>query len=185
MKSNTSLKGDLIFIFIVTVLTIPCIMLIKLNDVIDINKLSTMKYAVNINILWFAMTLFIIFIAYLEAKHDDEYITGKTQRLGVINSFTSFPVLFIIYSIQSDKWLLEYIILIIIFICARILGRKSRKKLLCMIGKRGVMKTNLHNSGIASIEGKDVRVYSKKDIFYGANVEIVDLKAKYLYVDEI
>lgn len=185
MRTNSSLKMDMLFAIIANGIGILIVWLIKMSNPEKFKESITSDDNIIFIIICCFILLVILYIAYIEAKHDDEYITGKTQTMGVVNSFTSLPALMIFVAFIFEHWVAIYVVSIVLFFLMRMLGRRSRKKLSSMIGKIGVMKTNLHYKGTASFDGKDVKVYSKKDIYYGAKVKIVDLKAKYLYVEEV
>ena len=82
-------------------------------------------------------------------------------------------------------WLLTSIVVAVCMFAARELGRKKRGRLEeKYLMKNGVLLTDLHNYGMASIYGKDVKVCSKKDLKKGTAIAISEIKGTYLYVKE-
>lgn len=185
---NSSIKKDLMFWCGSSIISFVIVYVIWLNNktwgsgsliISGANDYTIGIIFIGIGVI---IGIFICLIAFFETKHDDNYITGVTQRMGVINSFTSTAALNIYFYFLTDKWYIFYILISISFLILRYFGRKSREKLLSFVGKKGVMKTNLHNHGIAIVDGKEIKVFSKEDIYYGSEVEISELRAKYFYV---
>ncbi|WP_461816177.1 hypothetical protein [Faecalimonas sp.] len=136
--------------------------------------------------IWCLVMLEPIFVAYSESRDNDEFVTGKTQTLGVVNSFTTATVVLAIMAKWFISWLIISVVVAICMFAARELGRKKRRKLQeNYLMKKGVLLTDLHNYGIASINGRSVKVCSKKELQEGTEIVISEVKGKYLYVEEV
>lgn len=135
--------------------------------------------------LWVVLLFEPVFVSYLESRDQDPFVTGKTERLGVVNSFTTAAVAIGIASKWFWGWLITSIVVAVCMFAARELGRKKRGRLEeKYLMKNGVLLTDLHNYGMASIDGKDAKVCSKKDLKKGTAITISEIKGTYLYVKE-
>lgn len=136
--------------------------------------------------IWVILALTPIFVAYTESRDKDPFVTGKTQSMGVVNSFTTAAVVIGLMSKGLVGWIITAITVSVCMFIARELGRKARKKLEeRFLGKTGVLLDDLHNFGMAFINGEKIKVCSKTDLPKGTQVKITAIKSKYLYVEKI
>lgn len=177
MYDKNTLKSDLIFWAIQTAL-LPLLIFLFRN-------FEPVRFEVPFLFIWYIVLLPVLYISYLEAKEGDAIITGKTVGMGINNSFTGAGFLVLCLSPWNKIAIIHYTIITTCIFFIRFLGRKSRKKLTDLIGKKGVMTTNLHNHGKAIFDDKEYKVYSKEDIFYGSRVIIDSIEANYIYVKKI
>lgn len=130
--------------------------------------------------------LLCLYVSFLESRDKDAFVTGKTQSLGVMNSFVGITVVITIASYSILSWLIIDIIVCLLVFFARELGRRfSDKKVLKYVGQSGVLLTDLHNHGTAQISDKHLKVWSRQDMKQGDIVEITELKGNYLYVKKL
>jgi len=120
-----SRKKDLIFIIAMDIIAGFIYKLLTMNNTINPDIRSTFGNYI-LAVAGF-LCLFIVFIGYLEAKGNDIYVTGNTQRMGVANSFTTLPVVTIIGAIPLG-FIISCLIASVGLFLARELGRKNRKK---------------------------------------------------------
>src|SRR3712207_2575200 len=92
-----SRKKDLVFIIAMDIIAGFVYKLLVMND--TINPDFRLAFGNYILVVAGLGCLFVIFIGYLEAKDNDIYVTGNTQRMGVATSFTTMPVV----TIRSEE----------------------------------------------------------------------------------
>ncbi|WAW15123.1 NfeD family protein [Peptostreptococcus equinus] len=177
MYDENDLKSDLIFWIIASILSLVFIYFFK--------GFAIGRFKPPFIYIWYAILLIVLYFSFLEAKDGDAIITGKTQSMGINNSFTGASCLFICLSPWSRVAIVHYFIITTLLFTVRYFGRKSRGKLKELVGKEGVMISNLHNSGSAKIDNKEYKVYSKEDLFYGSKIKVEEIKASYIYVKKI
>ncbi|MBC2576447.1 NfeD family protein [Peptostreptococcus canis] len=126
----------------------------------------------------------ILYISYLEARDNDPFVTGKTQTLGVNNSFIGMLTIAILMTKDIKTGVLNYIILALLLYISRVLGKNSYKnKYDKYVGKSGILIDIKNNKGHALIDDENVVVYTDKDIAVDSEVVITDIRSNYLYVE--
>lgn len=126
MFTKLSRKTDILFILamdIIAGLLYKLFVLIKPND-------KEFYVGITSKFDWYTLAaigglfIFVTFIGYLEARGNDAYVTGNTQRMGVVNSFTSMPAVTLLAS-RNLGFIVSCLITSIGLFIARELGRKS------------------------------------------------------------
>lgn len=136
--------------------------------------------------IWCIVLAYVCRISYLESRDKDPFVSGTTQRLGVVNSFTVSIFLFGINFQWFSGWLFSALIGCVCIFLSRELGRHSYKKREeRYLNKSGILLGNLPNKAKAEINGKKVTVWSKDTIKSGTHIYISEIKGTYLYVSSI
>lgn len=177
MKKISPRIKDVICLAAVISLSIPITYCINLNINKELSKLPPF-----LDYLWLLALAFICLFSYLESRDKDPFVTGKTQRMGVANSFTAS--LFLLgFNYSWSRWALSALLLCTCIFVSRELGRCSNKKReKKYLGQSGILLSDLPNKAKAEINGKKVTVWSKNTIKAGTPIYISEIKATYLYV---
>ena len=125
-----------------------------------------------------------VIVSYFESKSNDPFVTGKTLTFGVINSFIGAGVVILLTSFRFGL-IPSLIVIDIIIIMSRELGRKSREKMLDkFINKTGtIIKNNGNGKYVMDLNSKRVTVYSKDNLAIGGMVKVSELKGTCIYVE--
>ncbi|WP_101772388.1 NfeD family protein [Peptostreptococcus faecalis] len=141
--------------------------------------------------LLYVLILFLIivlYVSYLEARDKDDFVTGKTQTLGVNNSFTGALALSILFAKDYKTAFIAYITISILILIVREFGRySSKRKNLKYLNKEGILITplNKNNRGKALINDMEVNVYSLEKIDPNTKVYISDIRGNYLFISKV
>lgn len=174
-----SRNKDLIALICITIISALIFFMINKN-IKDTNLITSLSY------VSIVAGVLVLVVSYLESSNVDPFVTGKTQTMGVVNSIVGSGVVIIIGAFKFG--IIPMIIVVdILMIISRELGRQSRKKYiekyLDKTGKIiGIEKNKKYN---VLINNEEKKMYSNKNLPLGDDVRIVDIKGRYLYVDSI
>ncbi len=172
-------KKDFFSIIAITLVSVIIFLLIKKNFQ-QLDEQYTM-------FLYLAIVagLVSILMGYSEARSNDPFVTGKTQTMGVVNSFVVAAVSIVILAFRFGI-VFSVITMDVLLILSRELGRQSRKKLLeKYLGQQGkVIEANSKGKYTVALDSENKKVYSEEKLSVGDSVEIVNLKGTYLYVQK-
>lgn len=133
--------------------------------------------------VWYVAFLYPIIFGFWESLDGDLLVEGRTQKMGVVNSFVVLAILVAIVSGDFLSWLVTDLIACAVLFVARECGRykhcKMKEK---YIGKEGVLLEDLPNIAKAKVGDKAIKVCSKEHIAKGTTVIINELKGTYKYV---
>lgn len=133
--------------------------------------------------IWYLVFLYPIIFGFWESLDGDLLIEGRTQKMGVVNSFVVLAILIAIVSRGILSWLCTDLIACATLFAAREYGRYMHRRLeKKYIGKEGVLLGDLPNMAKAQIGDKEIKVCSKEHIRKGTYVMINELKGTYKYV---
>ena len=118
-----------------------------------------------------------VIVSYFESKSNDPFVTGKTLTFGVINSFIGAGVVILLTSFRFGL-IPSLIVIDIIIIMSRELGRKSREKMLDKF-----INNNGNGKYVMDLNSKRVTVYSKDNLAIGGMVKVSELKGTCIYVE--
>lgn len=136
--------------------------------------------------IWIFALAFACLFSYLESRDKDPFVTGKTQRMGVVNSFTVAAFLMAANIHWFAGWLCSALVVCACIFLSRELGRYSyRKRERKYLNKSGILQGNLPDKAKLVIDGKRVTVWSKDTIKSGTPVYISEIKGTYLYVSPV
>ena len=79
--------------------------------------------------LWVVLLFEPVFVSYLESRDQDPFVTGKTERLGVVNSFTTAAVAIGIASKWFWGWLITFDCSCCLYVCCKGVREKKTWKI--------------------------------------------------------
>ena len=122
-KFNPPIKRELGLILFVILFSIAIRLVVNLYISLgDVEKLH--KYIIYCTLIGSAVTCL---IGFLESKDNDPFVTGKTQTMGVVNSYMVSPICINIFAINYG-FLLPCAIYCIVFFISHYIGILSRKR---------------------------------------------------------
>ncbi|MEG0249466.1 MAG: hypothetical protein RR561_01080 [Peptostreptococcus sp.] len=175
-------RKDIISLLLMTVISSGIYLLLK-NNIDDKSLIALFSYISMVG------GVIVLIFAFLESYNGDPFVTGKTQTIGVVNSFVGAGL--VIFLAAFKYGLIQSIVIVNIFmIISREYGRRSRKKYLkkYLYQTASIIKNINNNAYIVLIDDEEKRVYSRKDqknISIGDMVKIVEIKGKYLYIEKV
>lgn len=172
------------FLTLLLMTAISSIIYLLLKNNIDDKSIITLFSYISI-----VAGIIVLIFAFLESYNGDPFVTGKTQTIGVVNSFVGAG--FVIFLAAFKYGLIQSIIIVNIFMIVsreygRFLKKSFLKKYLYKVGT--IIKVLNNNKYIILFDNKEKKVYSKKgekNVSIGDMVKIVEVKGKYLYVEKI
>lgn len=177
--SSLSRKKDLVATIVASLISAIVFILIKIN--FEIKSL-----AVLLSYVFAVSGIVLLLLAYFESRSDDPFVTGKTQTMGVMNSFVALIAVIVLGSFRFGL-IPVMISMDILVLLARELGRRSRRKLIDKYINRAGKITKDRGKGkyVMNIDSEDVEVYSKEPLMVGNHVRVSDMKGTYLYVEKV
>lgn len=131
----------------------------------------------------YVVFLYPICFGFWESLDNDLLVEGRTQKMGVVNSFVVLSILIGIVSRSFVSWLITDLAACALLFAAREYGRYRRRRLEeKYIGLEGVLLGDLPNIAKAQIGDKVIKVCSKEHISKGTRVIINELNGTYKYV---
>lgn len=132
---------------------------------------------------WYVAFLYPIIFGFWESLDDDLLIEGRTQKMGVVNSFVVLSILTAIVSKGFLSWLVHDLTACAMLFAAREFGRYQRGRMKeKYIGKEAVLLGDLDNMAKAKMGDKVIKVCSREHYIKGTTVMINELKGTYKYV---
>lgn len=180
MKNLSPRKKDILsFIFVIVLSG-------AISYVLYLNQFGTLLPGFIATWLGCFGLIFVCIFSYLESRDKDPFVTGKTQSMGVMNSFILAAILIGFLFEWFNGWAIATLITCICMFASRELGRYSCKKYEeTYLNQSGILLSDLPNKAKAEINGKKVTVWSKDTIKAGTPIYISEIKAKYLYVSPV
>ena len=178
-RINHLRKKDFISAFVTTVIAAIVFVLIK-NNFAGTPEATLFSY---IAVVGGVLT---VAIAYFESKSKDPFVTGKTQTMGVMNSFVAAGIVMILGAFRFGL-IPTVVVMDVLVLLFRELGRNARQKIvdkyMNKVGK--IVKDNGKGKYVMNLNSEDVGVYSKENLMVGNNVKVSELKGTYLYVEKV
>lgn len=176
MKKEMSLRTkDILAMVGVTVFSL--ILMLALKFSLDIALEKPLIY------VWYAAFLYPLIFGFWESLDGDLLIEGRTQKMGVVNSFTVTAILIGIAPGGFWGWLCTDLAACGLLFAARESGRYKRQRMKeKYVGREAVLLGDLPNMAKAQMGDKTIKVCAKEQIAKGTVVIINELKGTYKYV---
>lgn len=111
-------KKDLLIMLIMIAISAVGLFLCNLANAKE--SLSSMGFLPLYVAVFFSAIVMVV--SFFEAKSNDPFVTGKTQTMGVANSYTASPIFIIILSFYYN-FVVVALVYGVIFLLSRFLGR--------------------------------------------------------------
>lgn len=120
MKNLSERQKDILILLVVIIVSCPISYFMT--------ELGFLTFPKPISYLWYLLLIFVCFFSYLESRDKDPFVTGKTERMGVSNSFTASAFLIGFMSKWFTGWLINALLVSVCLFISRELGRYSYRK---------------------------------------------------------